>query len=104
MHIEILHVPDCPHLGLARSRLSIALERAGTAASVYEICVTSPKLADELGMHGSPTITINGSDPFDHDQGEGSISCRLYRAGSRIAGAPGVAELIEVISRAQCQV
>jgi hypothetical protein len=104
MHIEILHVPDCPHLRLARSRVSIALERIGTAASVDEICVTSPKVADELGMHGSPTITIDGSDPFDHGQGEGSMSCRLYRAEGRIDGAPGVAELIEVIGRAQCQV
>jgi hypothetical protein len=104
MHIAILHVPDCPNLDLARSRVSAALERTGVEAFVGDVLVASPTAADELGMHGSPTIKIDGHDPFDHDQGRGSMSCRLYRTGGRLDGAPGVAELIAAIARAQCQV
>jgi hypothetical protein len=103
MHIAILHVPDCPNLELTRSRVSAALDQCGVEASVGEVLVATPTAADELGMHGSPTIAIDGHDPFDHDQGRGSMSCRLYWAEGRIDGAPGIAELIAAIARAQCQ-
>ena len=103
MHIAILHVPDCPNLALTRSRVSAALGRTGVDASVRVVLVAGPTAADELGMHGSPTITINGHDPFNHDQRRGSMSCRLYWAEGRIDGAPGVEELIAAIARAQGQ-
>ena len=104
MHIAILHVPDCPNLDLARSRVLAALDQTGVEASVRVVLVAGPTAADELGMHGSPTIAIDGHDPFDHDQGRGSMSCRLYWAEGRIDGAPSVEELIAAIARAQCQV
>jgi hypothetical protein len=102
MNIAILHVPDCPNLDLTRSRVSAALDQTGVEASVGVVLVDGPTAADELGMHGSPTITIDGHDPFDHE-GRGSMSCRLYWADGRIDGAPGVEELIAAIARAQCQ-
>lgn len=103
MHIEILHVPDCPNLGLARARLSTALERTGTAAAVREVVVADPTQADQLGMHGSPTITIDGRDLFSQGTGEGSLSCRLYWSDGRPDGAPAVVELIEALAGAQCR-
>lgn len=103
MHIAILHVPDCPSLDLTRSRVAAALAQTGVEASVEEVLVAGRREADEMGMHGSPTITIDGHDPFDHDQGRGSMSCRLYWAEGRIDGAPGVEGLIAAITRARCQ-
>ncbi|MCA1847313.1 MAG: hypothetical protein LC792_29840 [Actinobacteria bacterium] len=103
MHIEILHVPDCPNLRLARSRLSAALDRTGISASVCEVVVADPVVAEELGMHGSPTITIDGQDPFDQYAAESSLSCRLYWSHGRLDGAPGVKELIRAIGGAQCR-
>src|SRR4051794_31193975 len=102
MHIEILHVPGCPNLELARWRVATALERTGTAASVRAVVVADRGTADELGMHGSPTIIIDGTDPFDSGPAEGSMSCRLYWTGGRLGGAPGLPELIEAIAAAQC--
>jgi hypothetical protein len=98
MDIEILHVPGCPNLGLARARLATALERTATAAAVHEVVVADPTAAGALGMHGSPTITIDGRDPFGRDMTEASLSCRLYWSGGRLDGAPGVAELVEAIA------
>jgi len=103
MHIEILHVPGCPNLGLARSRLSSALHRTGVTASVREIVVADPTTAEQRGMHGSPTITIDGRDPFDRDTAPGSLSCRLYWTEGRLDGAPGTAQLIDAIAGAQCR-
>jgi len=102
MHIEILHVPDCPNVGLARTRLTSALSRTGVSASVGDVVIADPRLAEDLGMHGSPTITIDGTDPFHAHGARGSLSCRLYWSGGRFEGAPGVAQLIEAIVTAQC--
>jgi hypothetical protein len=104
MHIEILHVPGCPNLGLARARLAAALDQTGVTASVREVVVADATAADDLAMHGSPTITIDGRDPFDAKSAEHSLSCRLYWFDGRIDGAPGVAQLVEAIAGAQCRV
>ena len=101
MDIEILHVPGCPNLGLARARLAAALEQTATAAAVHEVVVADHTRAHELGMHGSPTITIDGRDPFAQNADGGSLSCRLYWAGGSPDGAPGVTAMIEAIATAQ---
>jgi hypothetical protein len=103
MHIEILHVADCPNLGLARSRLFSALDRTGVTASVREVLVADPMVAGKLGMHGSPTVLLDGRDPFDEETAEGSLSCRLYWSEGRPDGAPGLTELIQAIGGAQCR-
>jgi hypothetical protein len=101
MEIEILHVPGCPNLGLARARLAAALEQTATAARVHEVVVADPAEAHRRGMHGSPTITIDGRDPFGPPATGASLSCRLYWSGGRADGAPGFGELIEAIGAAQ---
>lgn len=103
MRIEILHVPDCANLPLARSRVVAALAQAGSVASVHAVLVATPARAEALGMRGSPTITIDGRDPFAADGLSASLSCRLYWTASGIDGAPGVAELADAIVRAQCR-
>jgi hypothetical protein len=101
MEIEILHVPGCPNLGLARARLDAALEQTATVAVVREVVVANPAEADQRRMHGSPTITIDGLDPFGQPATGPSLSCRLYRSGATTDGAPGVIELIAAITAAQ---
>jgi len=101
MEIEILHVPGCPNLGLARARLDAALAQTATVAVVREVVVADPADANLLGMHGSPTITIDGHDPFGQPATGPSLSCRLYWSGDNTDGAPGLLELIEAITEAQ---
>jgi hypothetical protein len=49
-------------------------------------------------MHGSPTVLVDGADPFAAQSGSAgeqlpSVSCRLYDNGGVLEGAPSVAEL-----------
>ena len=60
--------------------------------------VATPQEALRLGMHGSPTVLIDGRDPFPTDVEQGSLSCRLYLSADAITGASSVAELIKVIA------
>ena len=97
MRIDILHIADCPNLSVARSRVDEALNQAGLNATIRELEVMTPEEALRVGMHGSPTILVEGRDPFDGV--EGSLACRLYRERGAVEGAPTVAALVEVLSR-----
>jgi len=76
--LEVLHVPDCPNLQPLLDHLSQV-----TDVAVVTRVVGTDADAMRLGMTGSPTLLIDGADPFP--AGECGLSCRLYRNES---GAP----------------
>lgn len=96
MRIEIAHVPECPNLSLASSHVRQALEQSGRAATVHEIEVASEDAARALGMPGSPTILLDGRDPFPSGAAP-SLSCRLYCTATGMQGAPSIADLVKVL-------
>ena len=50
-------------------------------------------------MHGSPTLLVDGTDPFAVPGQPPSLSCRLYRdAAGRMSGAPTVEALRRVLA------
>ncbi|MFF4038174.1 thioredoxin family protein [Streptomyces sp. NPDC001816] len=92
MRITVLTVPDCPHTPVVAERLTQALD--GRDAEVERIEVDDPEQATRLGMTGSPTVLIDGVDPFAVPGAPASLSCRLYRGpDGRIDGAPSLADL-----------
>lgn len=97
MQIDVLTVSGCPHRSLALTRVQAAIHRGGVDAVVVERLVDDPETAAVVGMAGSPTILINGRDPFASAQEERSISCRLYRSDASIEGAPSVNSLVEAL-------
>jgi hypothetical protein len=97
MQIDILHVPGCPNLSAARSRVAQALDAVGLAASVREVEITTTEEAEQAGMHGSPTVLVDGLDHFEW--AEASLACRLYRSGETVEGAPPIDALVKVFSR-----
>jgi hypothetical protein len=68
-----------------------------------DVLVSRQVIDDELeaarqGMHGSPTILVDGVDPFAEPGQPGTVSCRLYRdSDGRVDGAPSVSQLRQVI-------
>ncbi len=98
MEIELLYVPECPHRALARVHVERALARTGLSARVQEQEVRTSEEAARFGMRGSPTILIDGRDPFEAMAGSTALACRLYRGDTELAGAPTVGQLIEVLA------
>lgn len=101
VEIDLLYVPDCPNRRIARTHVESALAQTGVAALVREREVRTSEEAARLGMRGSPTILIDGADPFGDPAGSAALSCRLYRhrSDAGFSGAPTVEELIEAIVR-----
>jgi hypothetical protein len=98
MAITVLHVPDCPNLGLLRARLAEALDRLGGSVPVEERVVVEAEEAARLGFGGSPTLLVDGRDPFP-TTAAGWLTCRLYPTPSGPQGAPTVDDLIEVLGQ-----
>lgn len=98
MQVIVLSVPDCPKVGVLNERLEEAL--AGLAdVGVERRVVSDEHQAVALGMHGSPTVLIDGIDPFAPPDTPGSFSCRVYRdEGGRVVDAPSVQALREALS------
>ena len=100
MRIELLFVEGCPNHQLARRNLDGALSRVTPSdCDVEERQVDSEEDARRWGMHGSPTILIDGRDPFARAGDEPSLSCRLYVDAASVSGAPSIEELAAALQR-----
>lgn len=99
MELTLLTVADCPHAAVFEERLAVAL--AGHPGAVLRRrVIASEREATEAGMHGSPTLLVDGLDPFARPGEAASLSCRLYPGVAGEAGEmPSVAALREALSR-----
>ncbi|MER7693054.1 hypothetical protein [Streptomyces sp. NPDC097610] len=97
MRVEMLTVADCPNGPVLKERLAFALaDRADVELTVH--VVDDQAEAERRGMRGSPTLLVDGRDPFAAPGTAASVSCRLYRGlNGRIGGAPSVEELRQAL-------
>jgi hypothetical protein len=91
--LRILSVRDCPNVAVLRQRLDELLAGREDVSVTAEV-VDTPEQAARTGMNGSPTLLIDGTDPFA-EPGQGpSVSCRLYRdENDNLTGAPSITQL-----------
>ncbi len=100
MELVLLTVPDCPNAAAFEERLGAALAEHPGAVVRHRV-VGDEREAEEAGMHGSPTLLVDGTDPFTAPGQPPSLSCRLYRDPSGRAGpVPSVQELRRVLAAA----
>lgn len=100
MKVELLYFDGCPHWTEAHARLREALlviERAGV--KIDHVLVSTLEEAQQRRFLGSPTILVNGDDPFAESGSSVALSCRLYPGANGPAGTPTVEELVDVLSR-----
>jgi hypothetical protein len=100
MQLTVLGVPGCPNTPVLEQRLEeVVAGRPGVHINRHVI--ESDEDAAKLGMHGSPTLLIDGSDPFPVPAAGPALACRLYPSDAGPpAGAPAVSALREALARA----
>ena len=92
MRLTLLHIQDCPNVATLWDRLAQLV--VGEDAELTMRLVESEDQAAALGMSGSPTLLIDGRDPFAEPGRSASLSCRLYRDETgHLVGAPSVTQL-----------
>lgn len=93
MKLEILHVAACPNVAVLQDRLAVATSGLRDVDMFLRL-VEDPEVAAQLGMRGSPTLLVDGTDPFADPAEPPSVSCRLYRGpDGSVGGAPSVEAL-----------
>ncbi|AZI65719.1 alkylmercury lyase [Rhodococcus sp. D-46] len=94
MNLEILQVPDCPNVPILEQRIEHALSGMPIEWELRRLVIEDSQSAALTGMAGSPTLLVDGHDPFAEPDQVPSVSCRLYRdAAGAVDGAPTVSAL-----------
>ena len=97
--IVIQYFDGCPNWQVADERIHTALRDRDNVTIAYQRVETAED-AQRLGFAGSPTILIDGIDPFaasDHPIG---LTCRVYQTPGGPAGSPTVEQLSRALNGA----
>lgn len=101
MEIILQYFDGCPNWEVAEERLAvIAAERPDVTVTRH--LVETFDEAERVGFHGSPSILIEGVDPFANanaDAGVG-LACRIYQTPDGPAGAPTLEQLRAAVAHA----
>lgn len=96
MKVELLYFEGCPNWQAADARLREALAPLGRGTvTVTHQVVWSPEQAERVGFRGSPTILVDGTDPFAQADDPVGFTCRLYRDDDHV---PTVEQMRVVLS------
>ena len=92
MEITLQYFDDCPNWRITESHLSTLTKEGVDATITYQI-IDSYASAIENGFRGSPTVLIDGIDPFSSGDAPIGLTCRIYDTDSGAAGSPTLQQL-----------
>ncbi|HKW58975.1 MAG TPA: thioredoxin family protein [Candidatus Dormibacteraeota bacterium] len=100
MKVTIQYFDGCPHWKLADERLRkvLAPERRDDVEVEYQL-IDSPEAAERAGFHGSPTILVDGRDPFATGDEPVGLTCRVFRTEHGREGSPSESQLRAALNR-----
>lgn len=100
MRVSLLYFDDCPNWRVADARLTEALRLSGRPGQIVErLRITTHEEARAAHFRGSPTILIDGEDPFAGDgTGAFGLTCRVYPTDEGLAGSPTVDALTAALN------
>lgn len=95
MKLELLYFDDCPNWKVAAERLNAIASSRGLL--VERRLVATAEEAEAARFRGSPTILVDGRDPFASGDEPFGLACRVYQTPAGPAGAPTVEQLEAVL-------
>jgi hypothetical protein len=99
--IEIQYFDGCPNWRAVDSMVRSILDESSTNAEVRLTRVEALDEAERLSFRGSPTVLINGADPWSSPSAPVGFSCRVYRTDMGLAGSPSASQLRDAIESAK---
>ena len=95
MKVQIQYFEGCPNWRVAERRLREALDLVGDSSPVERCPVETQEEAERLRFSGSPTILINGRDPFPTGSEAYGLTCRVYPTPEGLGGSPSLRQCID---------
>jgi hypothetical protein len=90
-NVTLLYFDGCPNWQVADERLRQLQDEADFTLDY--VTVDTPEEAERLGFGGSPTLLIEGEDPFATGEEPSGLACRVYDTPEGPQGSPTLAQL-----------
>ncbi len=97
LKVELLYFDGCPSYRMAERLLREALADEGLAEPIEMIRVAGDADAERLKFAGSPTIRLDGVDPFAPGTADYGMQCRVYLTPEGLTGWPTKAMLRQAL-------
>ena len=103
--IILRYFDGCPNWKVALERIHEAIERAEVSDVRIDLKrVETAAEAEAVHFRGSPSVLIDGQDPFVRDGDPVGLSCRMFVTEDGPQGASSVSQLSDALQRASCPV
>ena len=99
MNVTIRYLEGCPGWQEAREHLRAAAREVGVELDVRLEPVETLEEAERLGFPGSPTLLLEGADPFAEPGAVPAMACRVYGTPAGPAVVPTIDQLATALRR-----
>ena len=100
MQVTIQYFDGDPNWPTARDRVRDVLDGQGQGSlEIGMQRIGSSAEAHEFRFRGSPTILVDGVDPFDSEESGYGLMSRIYRTEEGIDGSPSMLQLREALAQ-----
>lgn len=99
MDIRLQYFDDCPNWTTTAHHIDLLIEE-GLEATVDLELIDTHETAVARGFPGSPTVLLDGIDPFADENTPIGLACRIYRTEQGLAGSPSLSQLRLAVGRA----
>jgi hypothetical protein len=98
--VTLLYFEGCPNWEETHARVRQALREAGAPERVTLRRVETDEQAHQLSFRGSPTVLVNGQDPFADPSAPAGMACRVFRTTTGFAASPSAEDLAAALRAA----
>ena len=101
MKVVLQYSADCPNWQRAHDLVRQVLHQLAQPDDVLVLqAVSTPQEAESVGFRGSPTVLVDGVDPFADPSAPVGLTCRVFSTPDGLAGSPTLEQLREVLRAA----
>jgi len=97
MNVTLQYFDGCPNWKEVDAHLQ-TLKSEGLELSITFQLIDTPEAAEAEGFRGSPTVVIDGTDPFADPDAPIGLACRVYRTDEGHAGSPSLQQLRDALT------
>jgi hypothetical protein len=94
--VTLLYFNDCPNWKQTDAHLRVLVADTPGLRVTRQLVETSEE-AERVGFRGSPSVLVDGVDPFADPDAPVGLSCRVYQTPQGPAGSPTLNQLRELL-------
>lgn len=97
LKVTLQYFDGCPSWETTADHLRSLIAEHDIPAVVRHQLIETAESAVEHGFRGSPTVLVDGIDPFSDPDAPVGLSCRIYMTPDGLAGSPTKDQLLSAL-------